>query len=116
MSSTSSTIAPRLLHLIKHIGERRLQLEGLFDLVGAHIWVFSVFEKARTLMLADELDERGHVGFPILGESLKVFKHRIDSGRLEESHSVFGIFVEVGIKNALVHEIGLLVDIKENPT
>src|SRR5947209_10512265 len=64
ISSSSSTAFPpdRSLHLVEHAGESRLQPEGLLDLVGAHVGVLAVLQEARTVVFADELDERRRVG------------------------------------------------------
>jgi hypothetical protein len=46
------------LHLIEHCRERSFQLESLLDFVGAHVGIFALFEKARTLVAAKELHDR----------------------------------------------------------
>ena len=61
------------------VGEGRLELERLLDLVGAHIRVLAVFQEARALVLADELDERRSIRLPVLGEALEVLEDRLDA-------------------------------------
>src|SRR5437667_5214609 len=108
-------LACELLHLVERVGERRLQLERLFDLSRAHIRVFAVFEEARTLVFPDKLDKRRSVSFPILWKSFKIFEDRVDAILREESHGVLCVLIEVSIENALIHEVGLIVDVEEHP-
>src|SRR6185312_106391 len=77
MSSISSIVPAALLHLVQHLRELLLETQRFLDLVGGHIRILPVFQKAGPLMIADELDERGRVGLPVLGESLEVLEHRI---------------------------------------
>ena len=60
MSSNSSMSLASVdsLHLVEHVGEGRLELERLLDLVGADVRILAVFQEARALVLANELDER----------------------------------------------------------
>src|SRR2546429_225830 len=53
------------LHLVEHVRESRLESERLLDFFRAHAGVFTVFQKARTLMFADELDECRRIGLPV---------------------------------------------------
>ena len=92
------------LHLIEHVREGGLELQRLLDLVGAHVGIFAVFKEARALVLADELDEFLRLGLPIFGEAFEVFEDGIKAGGTEESHGILGIFVEVGVEDALIHE------------
>src|SRR6185436_1016171 len=103
------------LHLVEHVGEGGLELQRLLDLVGTHIGIFPIFEEARDLMLADKLDEILRLGFPIFGKAFEVFENSINAGGREERHSVLGVLVEVCVEDALIHEVGLPVDRKEDP-
>src|SRR5688572_1524040 len=77
-----------LLHLVEHGRERVLELQRLLDFVRAHIRVLAVLEKARPVVIADELDERGRVRLPVLGKPLQVFEDRIDAVLREERHGI----------------------------
>ena len=37
--------------------------------IGADIRIFPVFQKTRPVVIADKLDERWRVGFPVLGKT-----------------------------------------------
>src|ERR1700722_972013 len=67
-------------------------------------------------MFADEFYEGWSVGLPVHRKALKIFKDRVDAGLLEESDRVLGLFVEVGIEYALVHEVSVVADVEENPS
>ena len=67
------------LHLVEHVREGGLELQRLLDLVGTHIGIFPVFEEARALVLADELDEFLRLGLPILREPFEVFEDSINA-------------------------------------
>src|SRR6185369_16855391 len=80
--SSNSSITPRvetLLHLVEHVREGGLDLEGLLDFVSAHIRIFPVFQETRALVLAYEPDEGRSIGLPVLGEPLEVFKYSPDA-------------------------------------
>src|SRR5262249_28010772 len=106
--------APRreqnLLQLIEHLGQGALDLQGFLDLVGGDIWILPVFDKARTLVVPDELDERFRVRFPVHRKPFEVFENRVDAGLCEESYRVLGIFVEIGVEDSLVQEPRVVVD------
>src|SRR5207237_1369987 len=63
----------------------------------------------------NKLDKRRSVSFPILWKSFKIFEDRVDAVLREESHGVLCVLVEVSIEDALIHEVGLLVDVEEHP-
>ena len=50
-------ISGQLLHLVEHVGERRLQAQRLLDLIRSHVWVLSVLQEAGEVVLAHELHE-----------------------------------------------------------
>ena len=52
------------LHLVEHVREGGLELQRLLNLVGTHIGIFAVFEEARAVVVADELDESLRPGLP----------------------------------------------------
>src|SRR6202020_189598 len=95
--------------------ERGLQLERFFDLVGANEGVLAVFEETRTLMLANECYEGRRIGLPVHRESLKIFEDSRNARGGEQRDSVLGVFVEVGVENTLVHEVGFPIDGKQQP-
>src|SRR5438874_9211004 len=110
-----SSFSQLLLHLVQHAGEGGLQLESFLDLVCTHVRIFSVFQKTRALMVAYELDERRGIRLPVLREPLEVFKDGPKAGLREDAHRVFCVLVEVGVEDALVHEVAILADVKEQP-
>src|ERR1700722_8212632 len=119
-SAPSETSAPmalsrKSLHLVKHGRERGLEFERFFDLVGANERILAVFEETRALMLANEGHERGRIGLPIHRESLEIFEDSRNARGGEQRDSVLGVFVEVGVENALVHEVGFPIDGKHQP-
>src|SRR5947208_359745 len=108
-------LLPSSLHLVEHIRECRLEHERFLDFVCAHIGVFAVFQKARTLMLADELYECRSIGLPVRREAFEVFEDGLEPGRREQSHGILGVLVKVRIEDALIHEIGVPFDREEHP-
>src|SRR6185369_5028198 len=115
-SNSSMALGPEpLLHLVEHVGEGGLDLEGLLDFVGAHIGIFPVFQKAWALVLAYELHKCRSIRLPVLGKPLEVFKDRPKAGLREKAHGIFGVLVEVGVEDALIHEVGLVFDVEEQP-
>src|SRR5688572_6098852 len=115
MSSNSSMSATTLLHLIEHGRERVLEPQRLFDLVRAHIRVLGVLQKARPLVIAHELDERGRVRLPVHGKPFQVLEHRIDPVLAEQGHRILGVLVEIGVEDPLVHEVRVGPDVEEHP-
>src|ERR1700730_2115655 len=110
--SSSSSIAPPAasLHLIEHRRERGFQLQRFFDFVSGHVRIFRILKKARALMISHELYERWGVGLPVRREPIEVLEHGSEAGRTEKRDCVFGVFVEVGVEDTLIHEIGLSLD------
>src|SRR4051794_24924097 len=84
------------LVLVEHDGEGFLHGQGLLDLVGRDVRVLTVLEEAWPLMLANERDEGGGVGSPILRKSLELLEDRGDAGRGEKLDGVLDVLVEVG--------------------
>src|SRR4051812_4572030 len=103
-------ISHRSLHLLEHLGEGGLDLERLLDLVAAEIGILPVFEKARTLVVADELDERGRVRLPVHREVLEVLERGVDSDLPEQRDRVLRVLVEIGVEDPLVHEPGVVIE------
>src|ERR1700739_1053644 len=93
------------LHLVEHVGERRFEPQGLFDLVGGDVGVLSILQETRALVLTNELHEGVWILFPVLWESLEVGEHRGDPGRAEQRHRILGVLVEIGVEDALVLKI-----------
>src|SRR5262245_50019597 len=115
MSSNSSMSTMALLHLVEHDLERILESQRLLDLLGAHIRVLGVLKKTRTLVLPNELNECWSVRLPIFWEAFEVLEHGVDAVFREQCHRVFGVLVEVGVEDALIHEEGVGADVEENP-
>src|SRR5881394_1123625 len=90
---------PPLLHLVQHLRELLLETQRLLDLVGSHIRILPVFQEAGPLMIPEELDERGGVGLPVLGESLEVLEHGVHAESVEQGDGVFSVLVEVGVED-----------------
>src|SRR5438094_2639658 len=103
------------LHLIQHVGQRRLHSQRLLDFVRTDVRIFAVFQKALALMFPNELDERWYVRPPILGKPFQVHEDGGDAGLREEGYSVLGVLVEIGIEDALIHEVRIAVDVEEHP-
>ena len=82
----------------------------VLDLVGTHIGIFPVFEEARALVLADELDECRSIGLPVCRKAFEVFEDGLEPGRPEQVHGILGVLVEVGVEDALVHEPRVVVE------
>src|SRR5215472_2893371 len=106
---------PSLLHEIEHVGESRFKLQRLFDLIGRNVWIFAIFQKAGTLVFTNELNEGRNVCFPVFRESLEVLENGVHTIFREQGHRVFGVLVEICVKDALVHEIGVLSKVEQNP-
>src|SRR4051794_20740254 len=104
--------SPGSLHLVKHFRKGLLELQGLLDLVCRDVRILAIFQEAGTLMLANELDERRHIGLPVLRKAFQVLEYGRDATLGEQRHCVVGIFVELGIEDALVHEVGILADVE----
>ena len=66
-------------------------------------------------MLADELDERRRVRLPVLGKPFELLEDRIDARSLEQLNGVLGVLVEIGVEDALVHEVRVRADVEEHP-
>ena len=49
-STPQYVIQNLLLHLIKHVGKSRFDLQSLLDFVRAEVWILAVFQKARALV------------------------------------------------------------------
>ena len=102
----------RSLHLVEHVRKCGFELKRLLDLVGTHIGIFPVFEEARAVVVADELDETLRIGLPIFRKAFEIFEDSENAGGREESHCILGVLVEVGVEDALILKVGLPVDLK----
>jgi hypothetical protein len=56
------------------------------------------------------------VRLPVRREAFELLENCIDTRRLEQLNRVLGVLVEIGIENALVHEVFLVTDVKEHPS
>src|ERR1700730_6676191 len=117
MSSNSSMARPmKLLHLVEHVREACLELQGLLDLVRTHERIFAIFKEARAMMVTDELDECLGVRFPIFRKALQIFENGIETRFRKDVNCILGIFVEVGVENAHVLEVGFPIDVEKIPS
>ena len=57
----------------------------------------------------------GSVRLPVLREPLEVFKDRLEPGLGEDGDGILGVLVEVGVEDALIHEVGVAFDVEEHP-
>jgi hypothetical protein len=95
-----------LLHLVEHGRERCLEPQPFLDLIGCHVGVLADFQKARYVMLTNELDESLGTFSPVFGESFKVFEGGRDARLAEQIHRILGVLVEVGVEDPVVLEVG----------
>src|SRR6201995_2786471 len=109
------TFRCRSLHLVEHVGERRFEPQGLFDLVGGDVGVLPILQKTRALVLTNEPHEGIWILFPVLWESLEVGEHRSDPGRAEQRHRILGVLVEIGVEDALVLKMQPRTDVEQYP-
>src|SRR5262249_35937731 len=114
-SSSIMRVIPRSLHLVEHVGKRRLQLERLLDLFGGDKGVLPVFQEARALVFAKELADGGQVRLPVLQPSLELEECRRYARLGEEGHRILEVLVEIGVEDALVHEVETRADVEEDP-
>jgi len=63
-------------------------------------------------MFTNELDERRHVGLPVLRKAFQVLECGRDAALGKQCHRVVGIFFEVGVEDTLVHKICIFADIE----
>src|SRR3954449_4232520 len=91
-----------LLHLVEQGGHGAFHLQCLFDLISCDIRVFAILQEARALVFADELDEGWRIRFPVDREPFEVLEHGVDSGLREELNGILGVFVEIGVEDALI--------------
>src|ERR1700720_1725788 len=68
------------------------------------------------MMVTDELDECRGVRFPIFRKALQIFENGDETGGRKQANRILGIFVEVGVENAHVLEIGFSPDIEKVPS
>src|SRR5688572_25737730 len=67
-------------------------------------------------MSSNERDERFRVSLPIFRKPFEIFEYSLYSDSGEERDCVLSVLVEVGIENALVHEVSLAIDREKHPT
>ena len=67
-------------------------------------------------MVADKLDESWRIGLPVLRKAFEIFKDGVNSQICEQTDCIFRVLVEVGVKDALIHEVGFTFDRKEHPS
>ena len=58
------------------------------------------------MVFAHELNEGGALVFQSFGKPSRFSKTVLMTGRPEERNGILGVFVEIGVEDALVHEIG----------
>ena len=84
----------------------------LLDLVGCRISIFPVFQEVWALVLAYKPDEGWDVRLPVCGKTFEIGENGIDPVFSKERDRVLGLFIEIGIKDALIHEISVIADIE----
>src|SRR5712671_5922317 len=104
-----------LLREVKHRRQRSPYLQRFLDFIGTDIRIFAILQKARALVLVHELDERRYIRLPVRRKSFEIFEDGVDAGCREERDRIFGIFVEVGVEDSLVHEVQSVTNIEEHP-
>src|SRR5438552_1205135 len=77
--------------------------------------MLAVFEEARTLVVAEKLDDGFWIGRVVLRPALQGFKSCLDSRPSEQERGIFAIFIEIGIEDALVHQVLLALDGEDHP-
>ena len=75
-----------LLHLVEHVREGSLELQGLLDLVRTDERIFAIFKEARAMMVTDKLDECRGVRFPIFRKALQIFEDGVETGGRKEAN------------------------------
>src|SRR5262245_46452695 len=93
-----------LLQLVEHLRQGVFDSQRLLNFIGGDIRILPVLDEARALVVADELDERFRVCFPIRGKPFEVFEDRIDSGLCKKRDRVLSVFIEIRIEDSLIHE------------
>ena len=58
----------------------------------------------------------GTFALPVLGQSFEIRKYRCDASRREERYGVLEILVEVGVEDALIHEVRSPLISNKHPT
>ena len=93
----------------------RLELQSFLDFFATHVGMLAVFEEARALVFAEELDDGRRIGRVVRWPSLKGLKGRLDTRLSEEHRGVFAVFIEIGIEDALIHHVALPLDGEDQP-
>src|SRR6476646_3504845 len=68
------------------------------------------------MMVTDELNKCRGVRFPIFRKTLEILKNSVETGSRKDANRLLGIFVEVGVENAHVLEIGFPIDVEKVPS
>src|SRR5579871_4750440 len=66
-------------------------------------------------MFTHKLDESRSICLPVSRKSLQVLKDGVDAVFGEERDRVFGVLVEVGVEDALIHKVCIGTYIEEDP-
>ena len=78
--------------------------------------ILTVFKETRGLRArAQNLTKRFWVGLPIHRKALEVLEYRPDAGSAKRATASSVVLVEVGIENALVHEVRVAIDREQQP-
>src|SRR5436853_2720325 len=112
LSFTPNSDRKSSLQLIEHLRKRVLDRQGFLYFVGAEKRILAVFQKARALVIADELYEGHRIGLPIHREAFEIFKDCSDASRTEERYGILCVLIKVGIEDALIHEVSLALNWK----
>src|SRR5262245_17354342 len=77
--------------------------------------MLTVFEEARAMVVAEELDAGRSIRPPVRWPALEVLKDRRDASAIKESYGILRIFVEVGVEDALIHHVEFSLDGEDQP-
>ena len=115
-SSIESTLRGASLHLVEHRRERLLELERLLDFGRADTYGYSPYSrKLGHWCSRTNLTNAGAFVFQSVGNPSRFSKIGVDARACEERNGVFGVLVEVGVEDALVHEVRVRADVEEHP-
>src|SRR5688572_21989318 len=114
-ATLASPIGSPLLQLIQYFRHGALNPQRLLDFISGEVRILAVLQEARLLVLANKPDKCFRVRLPIFRKAFEILEHGVEASPAEESHSVFGVLVKVGVEDALIHEIRLTLDREQEP-
>ena len=57
----------------------------------------------------------GALVFQSFGKALQILENGVETGCREDADRILGVFVEVGVEDAHVHEVGFALDVEKDP-